>query len=63
MWKSIEAFCTDESGVTNIEYAFIAVLVSIVSVVSWGAMGDTRNTGYTTISDAMTTAASGPASK
>ncbi len=60
MWKSIEAFCTEESGTTAIEYAFIAGLISIVSVVSWTAMGDTLNTGYTSISDAMTNAVSGP---
>ncbi len=63
MWKSIEAFCTDESGTTAIEYAFIAGLVSIDSVVSWTAMGDTLNTGYTSISDAMTNAVSGPGSE
>ncbi|MCZ6586542.1 MAG: Flp family type IVb pilin [Alphaproteobacteria bacterium] len=63
MWKSIEAFCTDESGATAIEYAFIAGLVSIVSVVSWTAMGDTLNTGYTSISDAMTNAVSGSGSE
>ncbi len=63
MWKSIEAFCTDESGATAIEYAFIAGLVSIVAVVSWTAMGDTLNTGYTSISGAMTNAVSGPGSE
>ncbi len=62
MWTSIEAFCTDESGAAAMEYAFIAGLVSIVSVVSWTAMGDTLNTGYTSISDAMTNAVSGPGS-
>ncbi len=63
MGKSIEAFCTDESGATAIEYAFIAGLVAIASVVSWAAMGDTLNTGYTSISDAMTNAVSGPGSE
>ena len=63
MWKSIEAFCTDESGATAIEYAFIAGFISIVSVVSWTAMGDTLNTGYTSISDIMTNAVSGPGSE
>ena len=63
MWKSIEAFCTDESGATAMEYALIAGLVSIVSVVSWSAMGETFNTGYTLISDAMTNAVSGPGSE
>ena len=63
MWKSIEAFCTEESGTTAIEYAFIAGFISIVSVVSWTAMGDTLNTGYTSISDAMTNAVSGPGSE
>ncbi len=63
MWKSIEAFCTEESGTTAIEYAFIAGLVSIVSVVSRTAMGDTLNTGYSSISDAMTNAVSGPGSE
>ncbi len=63
MWKSIEAFCTDESGATAIEYAFIAGFISIVSVVSWTAMGDTLNTGYTSISDLMTNAVSAPGSE
>ena len=63
MWKSIEAFCTDESGATAIEYAFIAGFISIVSVVSWTAMGDTLNTGYTSISDIMTNAVSAPGSE
>ncbi len=63
MWKSIEAFRTDESGVATMEYAFIAGLVSIVSVVSWTAMGDTLNTGYASVSDAMTNAVSGPGSE
>ena len=63
MWKSIEAFCTDETGATAMEYALIAGLVSIVSVVSWTAMGNTFNAGYTTISGAMTNAVSGPGSE
>ncbi len=63
MWKSIETFCTDESGATAIEYAFIAGLVAIASVVSWTAMGDTLNTGYASVSDAMTNAVSGPGSE
>ncbi len=63
MWKSIEAFCTDESGATAMEYAFIAGLVAIASVVSWTAMGETLDTGYTSISEAMTNAVSGPGSE
>ncbi len=63
MWKSIEAFCTDESGATALEYAFIAGLVSIVAVVSWTAMGDTLNTAYTSVSDVMMNAVSGPGSE
>ncbi len=63
MWKSIEAFCTDESGAAAMEYAFIAGFVSIAAVVSWTAMADTLNTGYTSVSDAMTNAVSGPGSE
>ncbi len=63
MWKSIEAFCTDESGAAAMEYALIAGLVSIAAVVSWTAMGDTLNSGYTSVSDAMTNAVSGPGSE
>ena len=63
MWTSIAAFCTDESGAAAMEYAFIAGLVSIAAVVSWTAMGDTLNTGYTSVSDAMTNAVSGPGSE
>jgi pilus assembly protein Flp/PilA len=63
MWKSIEAFRTDENGATAIEYALVAGLVSIAGLVSWTAMGDTLNTGYTSLSDAMTNAASGSGSE
>ncbi len=36
---------------------------AIAAVVSWTAMGDTLNTGYTSVSDVMTNAVSGPGSE
>ncbi len=63
MWKSIEAFCADESGASAMEYAFVAALVSVVAVVFWTSMGDTLNTGYTLVSDSMTNAVSGTGSE
>ncbi len=63
MWQSIAAFGTDQSGLATMEYAMIAGLVSLASVVSWTAMGDTLNTGYSSVSDAMTNAVSGPGSE
>ncbi len=59
MWASIETFCTDESGATAMEYAFIAGFISIASLVAWSAMGNTLNSGYTSISGMMTDAVSG----
>ncbi len=56
----MRALWHDRDGATAIEYAFIAGFISIASVVSWTAMGETLNTGYTSISDMMTNAVSGP---
>ncbi len=63
MWKSITSFCTDESGLATMEYAIIAGLVSIASLVSWTAMGDALSNSYTSVSDAMTNSVSGPGSE
>ncbi len=46
MWKLIEAFGSDETATAAIEYAFIAGLVSIMSLVYWRSMGDTMQTLY-----------------
>ena len=63
MWKSIKSFCTEESGLAAMEYAIIAGLVSLASVVSWTAMGEALNTGYTSVSDMMTNAVAEPGSE
>ena len=61
--KGLRALWRDRDGATAIEYAFIAGLVSIVSLVAWTNIGDTLNTGYTSLSDTMTNAVSGPGSE
>ena len=61
--NGLRALWHDRDGATAIEYAFIAGFVSIVSVVAWTTMGDTLNTGYTSVSDKMTNAVSGPGSE
>ncbi len=48
----------DESGVTAIEYGLIAGLVSVVILAILGTLGGNLLTIFTTISDALATAAS-----
>ena len=61
--KGLRALWHDRDGATAIEYAFIAGMVSIVSLVAWTNMGDALNTGYTSLSNKMTNAVSGPGSE
>ena len=39
MKKMIMNFLKDEEGVTAIEYALIAGLVSVAAIVAWGTLG------------------------
>ena len=52
--KSLLAkFANDEGGATAIEYALIAVGLSIVIVATVGNIGSTLNTSYTSVSTAL----------
>ncbi len=56
MLKHIGHFCVDESGATAIEYGLIAALVSVAAIGALTTMGNTLNTLFTTVSNAMNTA-------
>ncbi len=59
MMKHIGHFCADESGATAIEYGLIAALVSVAAIGALTTMGNTLNTLFTTVSNAMNTAVAG----
>ncbi len=59
MLKTIGHFYRDESGATAIEYGLIAALVSVAAIGALTTMGNTLNTLFTTVSNAMNTAVSG----
>ncbi len=44
------AFCADESGVTAIEYALIAVLIAVAIAATVSSAGSSLKTLFTTIS-------------
>jgi pilus assembly protein Flp/PilA len=46
-------FRRDQSGVTAIEYALIAALISIVAVTSYSSIGTSLTTKMTTVDTAM----------
>ncbi len=56
MMKNIWHFCADESGATAIEYGLIAALVSVAAIGALTTMGNTLNTLFGTVSNAMNTA-------
>ncbi len=56
MLKNIGHFCADESGATAIEYGLIAALVSVAAIGALTTMGDTLNSLFSTVSNAMNTA-------
>ncbi len=58
MLKCFKLFCDDESGATAIEYGLIAALVSVAAIGALTTMGNTLNTLFTTVSNAMNTAIS-----
>ena len=47
--KTIINFLQGEEGVTAIEYALIAALVSVAAIVGWTALGTSNNTQTTAI--------------
>ncbi len=56
MLKKIGHFYADESGATAIEYGLIAALVSVAAIGALSTMGNTLNTLFGTVSNAMNTA-------
>lgn len=43
------SFCDDESGVTSIEYALIAVLIAVAVAVTVSSVGSSLNALFTTV--------------
>ena len=56
MIRLIRDLKSDAKGVTMIEYALIAGLISVVAILMLTAMGTTVNNLYSTINAALTTA-------
>ena len=56
MLTCLKQFCDDESGATAIEYGLIAALVSVAAIGALTTMGNTLNTMFGTVSNAMNTA-------
>ena len=56
--KTLE-FLADESGVTAIEYAFFAGLVSIALLAAWGSVGSSVTAAFESVNFDVATAASG----
>ena len=52
----LKKFSSDESGATAIEYAFVAALISIVSVAAFRGMGDSLSNLFTAFSGHITDA-------
>ena len=52
--KKIINFLKEEEGVTAIEYALIAALVTVVCVAAWGTLGGKVNTTIGEVNKAMT---------
>ena len=53
MLKSFKLFCGDDSGATAIEYGLIAALVSVAAIGALTTMGQSLNTMFGTVSNAM----------
>ncbi len=59
MLTCLKHFCDDESGATAIEYGLIAALVSVAAIGALTTMGNSLNTMFGTVSNAMNTATAG----
>ena len=60
MLKSFKLFCGDDSGATAIEYGLIAALVSVAAIGALTTLGQSLDTMFTTVSNAMTNALPAP---
>ena len=54
MLKSFKLFCGDDSGATAIEYGLIAALVSVAAIGAMTTLGQSLNTMFGAVSNAMT---------
>ncbi|MEL7547661.1 MAG: Flp family type IVb pilin [Pseudomonadota bacterium] len=61
MRKLFSKFKSDESGATAIEYALIAALIAVAIIGAVESLGDEIDSTFVTISDELSTAASGAA--
>ena len=59
MTRLIKSFFAEEDGATAIEYGLIAALVSVAAITALGAMGDSLDTLFTTVSGELDTAVGG----
>jgi len=55
MLKHVTSFCRDEEGATAIEYGLIAALVSIAAITALTQVGNSVNTMFTSVSNALST--------
>lgn len=51
--ETISKILSDESGATAIEYGLIAALVSVAAITALTAMGDSLETMFTAVSNAL----------
>jgi len=52
--EAVESLCSEESGVTSVEYALIAALIFLVIIATVTSLGTTVKTLYTHISQCVT---------
>jgi len=53
MTKTLQAFLSDESGATAIEYGLIAALIAVVIITGVTAVGTSLSTTFNTISGSL----------
>lgn len=56
MFGTVKSFIKDESGATAIEYGLIAALVSVAAIAALTALGDSLETMFTNVSNALDSA-------
>ena len=61
MLKQVLDFLKDEEGASAVEYGLIVGLIAVAVVVILGTMGGGLNTLFTTVSNEVTNANTGPA--
>ncbi|MHA1153078.1 MAG: Flp family type IVb pilin [Alphaproteobacteria bacterium] len=59
----LQAFLKDDSGASAIEYAFVAVLISVAILASVMSLGDSIDRTYASVNDDLAVAAGMPATE